>query len=248
MHNTPRHRQLHLLTALTTLSLLLTTLLQYPSPLTAASTTHLDEKSTPEKKSPERWEPDVRKLEQALTKRSPATADFVFIGSSTIRRWKISQSFPSLNAVNHGFGGSQLADSVHFFERLVTPAKPHTIVLYAGDNDLSAGKSPATVLNDFQLFLQKAQQLPGCRKVVFLGIKPSIKRWAIRDQAIKTNQLVSELCSSHPLAVFVDTWPAGLNAKGEPSKDLLADDDLHLNDNGYKIWNSLLQTALDSAP
>ncbi|MFM7921085.1 MAG: GDSL-type esterase/lipase family protein [Planctomycetaceae bacterium] len=208
----------------------------------------LDEKSAPAKKSPERWEPDVQKLEQAFAKRSPPTSDVVFIGSSSIRRWKIHQSFPALNAVNHGFGGSQLADSVHFFERLVTPAKPHTIVLYAGDNDLNAGKSPETVLHDFQLFVDKAQTLPGCRKVVFLGIKPSIKRWAIRDKAIKANQLVSELCKTHPLAIFVDTWPAGLNAAGEPSKDLLADDDLHLNDNGYKIWTRLLQTALDSSP
>ena len=246
MQLSPRQRSLHLLTLLTAITLLAT--LHSTSPLTAAGNTHTDEKSAPEKKSPERWEPDVQKLEQALNKRSPATADVVFIGSSTIRRWKLTQSFPNLNAVNHGFGGSQLADSVHFFDRLVTPAKPHTIVLYAGDNDLSAGKSPETVFRDFQLFLNKAQQLPGCRKVVFLGIKPSIKRWAIRDKAIKTNQLVSELCKSHPLATFVDTWPAGLNPKGEPSKDLLADDDLHLNDNGYRIWNSLLQTALDSAP
>ena len=209
------------------------------------ATTCGDEKSKSQPKSPERWEPDVRKLEAAFAKRNPPTADVVFIGSSTIRRWKLQQSFPALNAVNHGFGGSQLSDSVHFFERLVIPAHPHTVVLYAGDNDLSAGKSPETVCQDFQLFLDKAtQHLPNCRRIIFLGIKPSIKRWAIHQQGIKANQLISEVCKKHPKAVFIDTWPAGLDSAGQPNPALLDKDDLHLNDEGYKVWTKLLLPAL----
>ncbi|TWW08335.1 hypothetical protein E3A20_25340, partial [Planctomyces bekefii] len=80
MQLSPRQRALHLLALLTAITLLAT--LHSTSPLTAAGNTHTDEKSAPEKKSPERWEHDVQKLQQALNKRSPAPAHVVFIGSS----------------------------------------------------------------------------------------------------------------------------------------------------------------------
>src|ERR1700677_4985783 len=77
---------------------------------------------------------------------------FDFVVSSTIRFWDLHKSFPELNAVNRGFGGSQLADSVYFAPRIVLKYEPRTVVLYAGDNDLAAGKTPDQVAADFRAF------------------------------------------------------------------------------------------------
>lgn len=194
---------------------------------------------------PEKWEADIASLEARFARRTSPTARVVFVGSSTIRRWPLKTAFPNLDAVNHGFGGSFLSDAVHFFDRIVKPANPEIIVLYAGDNDLNARKSPDTVVSDFQAFLDKVDQsLPHCRKILFLSIKPSIKRWKNRENILRTNQRIQSLCNQHPRAEYVDLWQISLDSSGQPRRDLLDADNLHLSEAGYELWSSTLTPLL----
>ena len=86
----------------------------------------------------------------------------MFLGSSSIRMWKLEKHFPKLGAVNRGFGGSQISDSIQHFGRLVMPHRPRLIVFYAGDNDIAAGKSPEQVAKDYQTFVAMVRVLmPG---------------------------------------------------------------------------------------
>jgi hypothetical protein len=82
---------------------------------------------------PLRWKEQVA----AIAERSPREpGGVVFIGSSSIGMWKtLVADFPRLRVLNHGFGGSNLEDSVHFFAQLVQPFAPAAVVLYAGEND-----------------------------------------------------------------------------------------------------------------
>ena len=81
-----------------------------------------------------------------------------FAGSSTIVRWDLNKYFPDAGYVNVGFGGSTIPDSTHFAGRIITPFKPGTIVFYAGDNDVSAGRKPEEVAEDFKDFVTAAQK------------------------------------------------------------------------------------------
>lgn len=84
-----------------------------------------------------RWENEIQAFERQDTKRRPPENAVLFVGSSSVRLWKLEESFPKLGAINRGFGGSQLADAVHFAERIVIPYRPRLVVLYAGDKRLS---------------------------------------------------------------------------------------------------------------
>src|SRR4051794_2177975 len=93
--------------------------------------------SRADEKSPSaRWEKEIAAFEQKEKDAPPAKDGVIFIGSSSIKLWKLDQSFPGLGAVNRGFGGSQLADSTYFAPRLLYKQQPRIVVLYAGDNDL----------------------------------------------------------------------------------------------------------------
>src|SRR5687768_11380482 len=59
----------------------------------------------------ERWEEAIRKFEAADLSHPPPKDGVLFVGSSSIREWKLDESFPGKNYVNRGFGGSQLSDS-----------------------------------------------------------------------------------------------------------------------------------------
>jgi lysophospholipase L1-like esterase len=167
------------------------------------------------------------------------------VGSSSIRLWKLDKSFPDLKTANHGFGGSQLEDSVRYFERIVVPVKPTIIVLYAGDNDIASGKSAAAVSKDFREFIEKVeQQLPTCRRVIFVSIKPSIRRWTLAEKMQEANASIRKICESNTRLEFVDIWPPMLNSEGEPKAELFVEDGLHLSEAGYSVWSQALRPHL----
>jgi len=192
----------------------------------------------------DRWESAIAAFE-AEDKLAPPPKDaVVFIGSSSIRLWDLKQSFPDLVALNRGFGGSQMSDAVKYAHRIVTPYKPRLIVLYEGDNDLNAGKSPQQVVADFDEFLKVVRTELPTTTLVVIGMKPSPSRWKLIEQQRETNRLLAERCAKDGKARFLDVEQPMLGSDGQPKPEIFRADKLHLNDEGYKIWNELLRPLL----
>lgn len=193
----------------------------------------------------DRWEADIRKFEEADRQSPPAPGQVVFVGSSSIRMWKLKESFPDTPTINRGFGGSQLGDSAHYAERIVTAYKPRVVVLYAGDNDLAAGKAPTAVRDDYKKFVATVRaKLPDV-KIVFIAIKPSPKRWALADQAKEANRLVRAEMKD-PNQVFVNVWPYMIGTDGKPQRELFVADELHMTPEGYKVWTALVRRHIEA--
>jgi len=192
-----------------------------------------------------RWEKYIARFEAADKKQMPQQDSILFIGSSSIRMWKtLEQDFPGLPVINRGFGGSQIADSNHFASRIVHPYKPRQIVLYAGDNDIAAGKSPETVLADFQQFMKTVHaKLPKTR-ISFIAIKPSLSRWKLSDKMAMANSLVRNACSKDKRLDYIDIWQPMLDDNGKPQPDFFLGDGLHLNAKGYALWTSIVKPHL----
>jgi len=192
-----------------------------------------------------RWEKYIARFEAADKKQMPQQDSILFIGSSSIRMWKtLEQDFPGLPVINRGFGGSQIADSNHFAGRIVHPYKPRQIVLYAGDNDIAAGKSPETVLADFQQFMKTVHaKLPKTR-ISFIAIKPSLSRWKLSGKMAMANSLVRNACSKDKRLDYIDIWQPMLDDNGKPQPDFFLGDGLHLNAKGYALWTSIVKPHL----
>lgn len=196
----------------------------------------------------DRWEPEIRKFEEQDQKAAPPAGANLFVGSSSIRMWKLSASFPDHACLNRGFGGSQMVDSARYAERIVVPARPKVVVLYAGDNDLNAGKSPESILAEFRIFRNKVQSALPETKIVVISIKPSPSRWKLREKAIEANHLLRNEISEGKNECFVDVWTPMLGDDGMPRADLFLKDNLHMNETGYQIWNDLIKPHLAAKP
>jgi lysophospholipase L1-like esterase len=169
----------------------------------------------------------------------------VFVGSSSIRRWDLKASFPDLNLLNRGFGGSQIVDSVHHVDLLVIRHKPRVVVFYAGDNDLTAGKTPRQVVDDFKAFVAKVHAGSPATRIAVISIKPSLARWKLIGQMREANAMIRELCLTDDKLGYIDVDAALLGWDETPRKELFVEDGLHMTPKGYAIWAALVRTYLD---
>jgi lysophospholipase L1-like esterase len=168
----------------------------------------------------------------------------VFVGSSSIRLWDLAAAFPGRPVLNRGFGGTQILDSVRHVDRLVIRHKPAIVIFYAGDNDLAAGRTPQQVHADFATFVGQVHAALPATRIAFIGIKPSIARWALIAQVREANRLVRDSCDRDDRLGYVDVDAAMLGWDGKPRPELFVQDGLHMTAKGYEIWNMLVRPFL----
>jgi lysophospholipase L1-like esterase len=191
------------------------------------------------------WAGEIAQFKAADRRHPPRPGGVVFVGSSSIRLWEgLDSAFPGVNLVQRGFGGSELGDVVYRAPSIVLPYRPRLVVLYAGDNDLAAGKSPNQVLKEYESFVSLVLgELPETR-IAFISIKPSPARWELIDNIRAANALVGNRAKTDPRLIYVDVFTPMLGADGFPRKELFDEDKLHLNAKGYVLWRNLLRPVV----
>src|SRR5260221_803749 len=82
----------------------------------------------------------------------PPKNGILFIGSSSIRLWSdLEQRFPGKPIIKRGVGGCELWQLVDYYTPYILfPYKPRKVFIYAGENDIAAGKNAAFVMEKFQ--------------------------------------------------------------------------------------------------
>lgn len=206
-----------------------------------------------EHKRPRDWEELSRFSEEDENRHIAADSGWIiFTGSSSIRMWPdIQEDFKVEKILNRGFGGSQISDLLKHYDKLILQYKPRQVVVYSGDNDIEAGKSPERVAADVKvLHHQLARDLPNT-SFVFISIKPSLARAAKFDKMQEANRLIREYLETQPNARYVDVTEAMMKNGASPAgagtsarqirEDLFLEDGLHMNEKGYRIWREALQ-------
>lgn len=214
-----------------------------PAPVITSPTTPTPPATPPVFSAEPRFKESIEAFAQEDLEHAPKTGGVVFVGSSTIRMWKtLDEQFKSKLPVivQRGFGGSRMSDCAYFLSNLVTPYKPHLVVLYAGDNDLNEGATPQQVFKSFTDFVSGVRKsLPNTR-IAFVSIKPSPSRMHIIPAIIETNAMVKNYVKSTPNMDYVDVFTAMMAPDGEPRNELFGPDALHMNDAGYALWKNIL--------
>jgi lysophospholipase L1-like esterase len=199
----------------------------------------------PAKSSSKQWESTIKNFEEWDCKNSFPSNAVLFVGSSSIRLWHTSKCFPEIKVINRGFGGSHISDVNYFANRIVLPYKPKVIVLYAGDNDIAAGKSPQRVFDDFRAFARLVHNSLPKTHIIFISIKPSLNRWAFWPLMKEANLKVKEYSEKDIRLTFVDISTVLLGLDGKSYTRLYLKDNLHLNSKGYKAWTKLLKPIIE---
>lgn len=191
------------------------------------------------------WIQDMARFAAEDAANPPPAGSVVFTGSSSVRMWEtLAADFPGVPVLNRGFGGSQVRDSVHYADQVAVRYRPRQVVIYAGDNDVNAGRTPDQILRDVQAFVSRLRQdLPDVR-IGYLAIKPSPSRTEQLGRQQDANRLVREWAATQRGIDFIDVATPMLGADGQPRAELFLADMLHLNADGYALWRGIVAPYL----
>jgi lysophospholipase L1-like esterase len=196
--------------------------------------------------TPGKWDAAFADFAAADRASPPPPGGVLFVGSSSIRLWQdLEQQFKTQPVViKRGFGGSRLSDCVANLNRLVIRYHPHTVVLYAGDNDIASGAAPADVLHRFEAFAEGVHAALPDTRIGYVSIKPSPARSGLMPAIREANELIHGYIASHTGLDYIDVYTPMLDAAGQPRTELFKPDHLHLNARGYALWHEAIAPFL----
>lgn len=190
------------------------------------------------------WTIEIARLKRRVSTHPKRENLVVFYGSSSIRLWEnLSRDLRPLNVLNLGFGGSSLYWCNYYFEELFVDLTPAHLVVYAGENDLSEGKTPKQVLGDLEDLISKAKRHFKGIKITVISLKPSPSRMGLIEEIRKTNDLFASAIDGTENADMI--WIHELMLRhGDANPELFSEDLLHMNEKGYEIWRDALRSHI----
>jgi lysophospholipase L1-like esterase len=205
----------------------------------ASSATVVDPVSSPA------WTTDMARFAAEDAAMPPPQHPVVFTGSSSVRLWEtLATDFPGLPVLNRGFGGSELRDAVWYADEIAIHYRPARILIYSGDNDINAGRTPAQVLADFRAFVARVRRDLPDTPIAFIAIKPSPSRAHLLDLQRQANDMVRAEAARMRNVDYIDVFTPMLGADGQPRPELFGDDRLHMNREGYALWRDIVAPFL----
>ena len=168
-----------------------------------------------------------------------------FVGSSSMHKWVTLQAeMQPWETHNRGVDGAKVEYLADRFESDPPTHAPAAIVLYAGENDLAWGGSPASVLTSLRRIIAAKRARYGPLPIFYVSIKPSPTRWRFRPQQAEVNRVMADYAKGSRDLRFVDIVPAMI-VNGHPGPFYQADG-IHLSHDGYRRWGSAVNKALQS--
>lgn len=190
---------------------------------------------------------DIRQFKKQDSASFPAANKILFVGSSSFTFWKdVQDYFPGRPIINRGFGGSSLTDLIRYMNDIIIPYKPKQIVIYCGENDFAGDEKllPDTVANRFKYLFNSIRKFYPKTPVAYISMKPSPSRAHLMPKFDVANKEIKAFLKHYRYTKYIDVYKAMLDKNGRPYSHIFTKDSLHMNADGYKIWQKKIAPVL----
>jgi lysophospholipase L1-like esterase len=164
-----------------------------------------------------------------------------FVGDSLTEAGRWEEWFPEDDVRNFGVAGDTTDDLIERLPQIVE-ARPHTVVLLIGTNDLAWRRTVEHVVRNIETVLVTLRhELPEAQ-ILVQSVLPRDRESADLVRGINTH-----LWQFAPSvrAQYLDLWPLLALADGEINPEF-SQDRLHLTERGYEAWLSELKPAFEA--
>lgn len=194
-----------------------------------------------------RYETDIENFRRFDNRNTLAKNPVLFVGSSSIRYWETSKSFPNLPVINRGFGGASLPEIIHYYDDIIKKHSPSIIIVYC-DIDIENGKSPNVAVNAFNELVNKIEKDFPQTQILLLAMKPTLiddfLGKDVKTNKVITNKMLNEYCEATKNLHYVDITKSMLGSDGHLRSDIFLADGMHLNQLGYALWDPIVRQEI----
>jgi lysophospholipase L1-like esterase len=177
----------------------------------------------------------------------PPKDAILLVGSSSFTNWKdVQEYFPEHKIINRGFGGSSLPDVIRYASRIIYPYKPAQILIYCGENDFPSdpNTNADTIFNRFTRLHRMIRSALPKTEIVYISMKPSVSRLKYLPEMRRANEMIRNFQKKQSKSRYIDVYSKMILADGTPIPDIFLKDQLHMNKNGYLIWQEVIKPYL----
>lgn len=190
---------------------------------------------------------EIKAFRRADSTSMPPQNAILLIGSSSFTNWKdVAKYFPEHTIINRGFGGSSLPHMTMYAEDIIFKYNPKQIIIYCGENDLTGGPTITadTIFNRVkklhQLIRSRYKKIP----IAYISMKPSPSREKYLETMQKGNAMIKSFMEHQKRSSYIDVYSSMLDANGKILTHIFLSDKLHMNAEGYKIWQGVIAPYL----
>ena len=135
---------------------------------------------------------------------------------------------------------------IRYADDIIMPYHAKQIVIYCGENDLASSDTVTgeMVFQHFQELFNIIRKKNPSTPVAFISLKPSPSRQHLWQQMEIANDQIRHHLSKKKRASFIDVYHKMFNRDGTVRKDIFTEDNLHMNAEGYKIWQKIMEPYL----
>jgi len=190
---------------------------------------------------------EIKAFRKADSITAPAKDAILLIGSSSFTNWKnVATYFPNHTIINRGFGGSSLPHMTLYADDIIFNYNPKQIIIYCGENDLTGG--PSITADTVFERVKKLHQLIRSRykkvTISYISMKPSPSREKYLETMQKANRLIKTFMEQQKRSNYIDVYNSMLDDNGNILTHIFLSDKLHMNAEGYKIWQGIIAPYL----
>ena len=196
--------------------------------------------------TPAFWQ-EISAFKKKDSTQAPPSNAILFVGSSSFAMWKdVNNYFPGYTIINRGFGGSSLPHMTLYAEDIIFKYNPKQIIIYCGENDLTGG--PSITADTVFERVKKLHQLIRSRykkvTISYISMKPSPSREKYLATMQKANRLIKTFMEQQKRSNYIDVYKSMLDDNGNILTHIFLSDKLHMNAEGYKIWQGVIAPYL----
>jgi hypothetical protein len=186
---------------------------------------------------------EIRDFKHQDSLKFPPKNGILFIGSSSIRKWTdLEKRFQNEPIIRRGVGGCELWQIVDYYTPYILfPYQPRKIFVYAGENDIAAGKTGKFVFEEFQKLWEMINKKLPTTTIYFMSVKPSPSRAKFISEVNIANDLIRNYLKNKKNSVFIDVSTVLYTPGSTVDNSLFEGDLLHLNSKGYDKWQQVLK-------
>ena len=197
---------------------------------------------------PERYRKDIELFKEFDSKNAQPKNPALFVGSSTIMKWKTAEAFPGFSVINRGFGGSVTEDVQYYYKDVIGKYHPSAVLFYC-DNDVTGGGDPDHAFELAMDVYHRVQKDFPKVPFVFLSMKHAPNSAFANPAEPKAidryNELGQAQAKKDSNFKYFDMDAPVRDAKGKIAPELFEDGE-HFNAKGYALINPALEKVLVS--